>query len=295
VLRSASAGPEVLLVHRRRYGGDWSLPKGKLRRDEPWPVAAVRETREETGFAVRLGAPAGELSYQVKGRRKEVRFWVASVVGDKGHPTGDEVDACDWFALDHALGQMSYESERAVLAAAAQAPPTVSLIIARHAKATSRKQWRKADQDRPLTKRGKDQVARLTGLLAVWSPTQVVTSPALRCRDTIAQYAAATATTVEVEHLLSEEGHAEDPAAVKRFVLERRGGAQREAQVGAETGSRRSTGTVLCTHRPILPTIADTLGITLTSQDREEALPTAGCWVLHLSAEGAVIHEQHAG
>ena len=47
---------EVAVVHRPKYD-DWSWAKGKLDPGEDWPVAAVRETREETGLEVRLGLP----------------------------------------------------------------------------------------------------------------------------------------------------------------------------------------------------------------------------------------------
>ena len=45
---------EVAVVHRPKYN-DWSWTKGKLDPAEDWPVAAVRETYEETGWYVALG------------------------------------------------------------------------------------------------------------------------------------------------------------------------------------------------------------------------------------------------
>ncbi|MGO4245098.1 NUDIX domain-containing protein, partial [Janibacter sp. RAF20_2_2] len=42
---------QVALVHRPRYD-DWSWAKGKLDPGETFPVAAVRETLEETGLRV---------------------------------------------------------------------------------------------------------------------------------------------------------------------------------------------------------------------------------------------------
>ena len=52
--RTKGGGLEVLLVHRPRYH-DWSWAKGKLEPGEEWPVAAERETEEETAVPVRLG------------------------------------------------------------------------------------------------------------------------------------------------------------------------------------------------------------------------------------------------
>jgi 8-oxo-dGTP pyrophosphatase MutT (NUDIX family) len=50
-----TAGPLTLIavVHRERYD-DWSLPKGKQEPGETLQQTALREVREETGFAVRF-------------------------------------------------------------------------------------------------------------------------------------------------------------------------------------------------------------------------------------------------
>ena len=53
--RPAGKQPQVLLIHRPAYH-DWSLPKGKLDPDEYLAAAAVRETFEESGVAIRLTA-----------------------------------------------------------------------------------------------------------------------------------------------------------------------------------------------------------------------------------------------
>lgn len=53
--RSPGSGTtEVALVHRPKYG-DWSLPKGKIRRGEHPLVTACREVAEETGVHAAAG------------------------------------------------------------------------------------------------------------------------------------------------------------------------------------------------------------------------------------------------
>jgi len=300
--RAEPTGPQVLLVHRERYD-DWSLPKGKLRPDESWPVAAVRETREETGFPVRLGAPVGSSFYEFEGRPKEVRYWLATATGAQQKRIGDEVDACEWFDPDAALAAVKHDRERELIVAAIGLPPTVALVIARHAKARSRKKWPGEDQNRPLDKRGNDQAGRLAGLLAAWSPGRVISSPSRRCVDSIEPYARHMDSTVDLEPLLSEEEHSRRSGAVaallgtvvaevRRDLIQGKGEVDRPS-AQADSLGEPSRGVVLCTHRPVLPTIADALRIPLAADDRQEALPTAGCWILHLTAAGVLEIERH--
>jgi 8-oxo-dGTP pyrophosphatase MutT (NUDIX family) len=53
-------GVEVALVHRPKYD-DWSVPKGKLRRDEHPLISAQREVLEETGFTAPNGRTLTEI------------------------------------------------------------------------------------------------------------------------------------------------------------------------------------------------------------------------------------------
>ena len=78
----SAAGTEVALVHRPRFD-DWSLPKGKLKRDEHPLAAAVREVREETGVRALVGARLPTVSYDVWAgdelREKVVDYWAMTV------------------------------------------------------------------------------------------------------------------------------------------------------------------------------------------------------------------------
>lgn len=287
-------GPRVLLVHRERYGGGWSLPEGKPRAGEAHPVAAVRETREETGLGVRLGPSVGVVRYDVDGRSKEVRYWRATA-SDRGIRTGIEVDATAWFTLDAALDALTHDNERQVTLAATRLAATVPLVIARHTAARSRDGWPAADPDRPLDERGTHDAVRLGHLIAAWAPGRVVCSPSRRCVESITPYAARIGVKVELDPLLSEEEHARRPEALAPLlhtVLTDMRRQLKPSSSSADTGAR--PGAVLCTHRPVLPTIADLLGVPLAGSDRDEPLPPAGCWVLHLSDIGAAGVEQHA-
>lgn len=256
---------EVALVHRPRYH-DWSWPKGKVDPDEDWPVTACRETREETGLRARLGIPLPEASYMVMSRtgtpdHKRVRYWAATVVG-KPSPLAHEVDEVAWLSVADAHSRLDYSRDRDQLLAVAQAHrsgwlDTRPLAIVRHAKAISRSDYAGTDdQRRPLDGRGRTRARSLALLLTAYGITALVSSPSLRCSDTLAPYAAAARLAVRTKGGLSEEGHAARPAKAAKHTL------------AALEGDRP---VALCSHGPVLPAMLAALA------DRvDPALPRAG-------------------
>jgi 8-oxo-dGTP pyrophosphatase MutT (NUDIX family) len=68
---NANDEPEVLLVHRPRYG-DWSLPKGKAKRGETDEECALREVEEETGLRCALGRELASTEYLDRRDRPKV-------------------------------------------------------------------------------------------------------------------------------------------------------------------------------------------------------------------------------
>ena len=96
--RRVDGAIHVALVHRPKYD-DWSLPKGKLDRDEAWVVGGVREVREETGFHGAPGRTLGESRYRVldRGRdaTKTVRWWAMRAL-EGSFAVSSEVDALRW-------------------------------------------------------------------------------------------------------------------------------------------------------------------------------------------------------
>ena len=107
-------GLEVLLVHRPHYR-DWTFPKGKADPGERWRHAAHREVLEETGFDCRLERKLGKIVYHDrKGRAKEVRYWMMTVVGGEFTPN-EEVDAIEWCTLAEAARLLTYPRDRQLL------------------------------------------------------------------------------------------------------------------------------------------------------------------------------------
>jgi len=192
---------------------------------------------------------------------------------------------------------LSATADRSAVAAAARLPRTVALVVNRHTAARSRPDWSARDPDRPLDEQGTHDAVRLAGLLGAWLPSRVFTSPSVRCVQTVTPYAARTAATVELVTLLSEEGFAKDPHGLVAFldalVVQLRQALGDGAGHGARYASDDGGGVVVCTHRPVLATVAAQLSVPLAPDATEEPLPPGGCWVAHVAVDGPPIVEQH--
>ena len=241
-------GGDVLLVHRPRYD-DWSFPKGKLDPGEHAVAAAVREVAEETGLDVRLGPPLPGQRYVIStGRTKVVSYWTARVVGDDDvsrYRVNSEIDEVAWVPWEEARARLTYDHDRDTLDAARPLRRrTRALVVLRHGRARSRRAWRGDDRLRPLLQLGGVQAERLVPLLAAFGVTAVHTSSSRRCVDTVAPYVRTTGARP-----VTHDGLSEEDATVESVV----------GLVDELLDAREATA--VCTHRPVLPTVLDALGV----------------------------------
>ena len=112
--------------------------------------------------------------------------------------------------------------------------PTSYLV--RHAKAGSRERWTRPDRERPLTEPGRIQAAALARILAS-TTRSVLSSPYVRCVETVAPLAEAVGLRVAEDDRLAEGA---DPSwAVGRLAS--------------------APGSVLCTHGDVMASIVTSL------------------------------------
>ena len=191
------------LVHRPRYD-DWSFPKGKLDDGEEEAVAALREVLEETGLRCRLDQNVGAVTYTDRnGRPKIVRYWTMTALDGTFAP-GDEVDAIRWLAAPKALELLTYVHDRDLLEKLLASTATAPLYVVRHAKAGDRERWRGPDRERPLTRRGRRQAERLVERFRGLEVSRIVSSPFLRCVQTLEPIAASRGLPLETADELAE-------------------------------------------------------------------------------------------
>lgn len=285
--REKNGQVQVLLVHRPRYD-DWSVPKGKLDPGETFPAAAVREVAEETGYRVRLHRPLPASVYLLPdGRTKIVQYWSATVRAKlaAGASDPDEVDVVEWVEVAEAERRVTRQTDQVLVSALRRhldegELQTVPIIVQRHAAALGRAKWRKGEKSRPLNSKGKKQAKALPGLIDAFDPRRVVASPWKRCRETVKPFAKRAGLDVETKSELTEAGHEERPSRTAAVI---------------ERVLSESLATVVCTHRPVLPTVigvaraASRPGAALELPAEDPYLAAGEALVLHTSGEGSVV------
>jgi 8-oxo-(d)GTP phosphatase len=278
VWRPGADGAEILLVHRAEYD-DWSLPKGKREPGEHIVLTAVREVFEETSVRSVLGPRLPMVEYQDRGFRKRIDYWSMLSPGGKA-AASHEVDAVSWLPRPQAIARLTYPSDTAVLTAL-EPRETAPLILLRHASAGQKGNWPADDSSRPLDDKGMLDALTLADLLASFAPrARILSSPALRCTESVGPYAAAFGGNVEAEAALALPGRAGDYPSSRTARIDSIENLVRGLVAAGQPA-------VLCLHRENLPKALAAACSALGAPPRDPpdpSLPKGGFWVLHMAA-----------
>jgi len=118
------------------------------------------------------------------------------------------------------------------------------LIVLRHGHAVARSEWRGADLDRPLRGSGRHQAAALVSVARTHDIRRVLSSPAARCVQTVAELLDEADARIELLPGLGEESTRAQRAFALRAVTDLRSGGQ---------------NALVCSHRPVLPHLFEEL------------------------------------
>ncbi|MFI5285698.1 MAG: SixA phosphatase family protein [Candidatus Dormibacteria bacterium] len=141
--------------------------------------------------------------------------------------------------------------------------------LVRHAKAAARERWTAPDRDRPLTDAGRLQAAGLAKMLAPRTRS-IMSSPYLRCVQTVAPLAAAVRLRVEEEERLAEGA---DPS----WAI---------AELAATPGA------VLCTHGDVMASIVISLTDAKVPMAGGKQWGKAGTWEFTI-ADGRILRGRY--
>lgn len=210
-------GPQFLVVHRNRYH-DWSLPKGKIDRGETFQEAALREVTEETGLNCKPEDYLGAVTYPTqRDRPKLVRYWLMRV--KKGNFVPNlEVDQVEWVGINGALSLLTYNRDARLVERAAailENRTSTRLYVVRHGNAGVRSKWKGPDKTRPLTGKGREQASVVADLLARHPITEIISSKAIRCMQTVEPLASSLELEIATSKLLNTEVTLDE---IKRYL-----------------------------------------------------------------------------
>ena len=152
----------------------------------------------------------------------------------------------------------------------------MTILLVRHAHAGHRRDWDGADRERPLSDKGVRQAAALVGALSDFRVERVLSSPWLRCVQTVEPLAAHL--NLEVDHAreLGEASGSREPVQLLRKLWTDGGNA------------------VVCSHGDVIPEVLTALawedGLSLPA---EAKCAKGSTWVLGADTSGRFVSARY--
>jgi 8-oxo-dGTP diphosphatase len=152
---------------------------------------------------------------------------------------------------------------------------TVPIYVVRHAKAGSRRRWTGPDDRRPLSRPGLEQAAGLVRLFAGRPLARLVSSPYIRCVQTLEPLSEERGVPLETSPILAE-------------------GASPDGALSLAVDSAQLGPTALCTHGDVIELLLEELShndIQLETEGDIE-LKKGSTWILQLR-DGDVVSAEY--
>lgn len=108
---------DIAVIHRRRHGMEWCLPKGKQNPEDKGSLekTAVREMKEETGCTAKIVGFVGMTEYAVGGSKKQVFYWHMRLVGKCHFEPTEEVDQLMWLPPAEAIKILTHSEQKEII------------------------------------------------------------------------------------------------------------------------------------------------------------------------------------
>jgi 8-oxo-dGTP diphosphatase len=203
-----------------------------------------------------------------EGTPKEVRYWSARAIGSSTGPRDiHEVDQVIWLSVSDAKKKVSVDDDREIIKFFESfGINTTPIVLLRHAKALKREEWEGDDGDRPLDNKGQRQAKRMLSVYQNYGITEIHTSDAQRCIETIEHMAKSLEMNPIFSKDLSEYGYEKDKEAPLDYVW---------------SLLKPDLNVVVCSHNPILPKLVKKLIGKKNFKKIEVELQPGEAFVLH--------------
>ena len=139
-----------------------------------------------------------------------------------------------------------------------------TIWLIRHAKAKNRLAWDEPDHLRPLTKRGRREAVVIAARVAGEPPVRLVSSPYLRCVQTLEPTAIDLELPIETTDVLAE-------------------GAGGDAAVELLLSLSRTGSIACCTHGDVVFEVASLVAASGVVLDGPSDVPVASAWLLDVA------------
>jgi 8-oxo-dGTP diphosphatase len=136
-----------------------------------------------------------------------------------------------------------------------------SVHLIRHAKAKNRLAWEEPDDLRPLTKRGRREADAIAARLGAEPPARLVSSPFVRCLQTLEPLALGLRLPIETTDLLAEGASGSDAVDLLLSLGE-------------------SESVACCTHGDVVFDVVGAVLLAGVPLDGPRTAPVASTWVL---------------